>query len=307
MNSSSADKSQGMDDFDKQTRALLTRVPSFLNLMKNIRNGDHKSYVEILRSIMVLSNHPGVKERLKSEIREEIILAGVNIDSVSLSQNLIKKDTFRRFGEYVDGINKHLSSYQSFLSEGNFDSRLNQYKSIIDYVEKTWAGACDLYKRGNYPLSTFVSILVIEEIGKLACIFLDLVFHDRFRPKKRDGAVERDHRVKHFVGVVSGALVNARLDRVLGKGVVRKILNQAERGELENIRQGCLYIDIRKGLTVTPRDIVSARDAKVLVVLAGELMADALGHFPWEFERLLGAVIEFERAIGFPEKKIARR
>jgi hypothetical protein len=40
--------------------------------------------------------------------------------------------------------------------------------------------------------------------------------------------------------------------------------------------------------------------------LAGELMAEVLGYFPWEFERMFENVIAFERAIGMPEKKIAR-
>jgi hypothetical protein len=35
-------------------------------------------------------------------------------------------------------------------------------------------------------------------------------------------------------------------------------------------------------------------------------MAEVLGYFPWEFERMFENVIAFERAIGMPEKKIAR-
>ena len=36
-------------------------------------------------------------------------------------------------------------------------------------------------------------------------------------------------------------------------------------------------------------------------------MAEVLGHFPWEFERMLDSVIAFERSIRMPEKKIERR
>ena len=33
-------------------------------------------------------------------------------------------------------------------------------------------------------------------------------------------------------------------------------------------------------------------------ILAGELWADVLGHFPWDFERMLDKVIAFENSIG---------
>jgi hypothetical protein len=54
-----------------------------------------------------------------------------------------------------------------------------------------------------------------------------------------------------------------------------------------------------------PSDVIDAERARVLTVLAGELMAEVRGHFPWEFERMLGNVIAFERAIGMPEAKIS--
>jgi hypothetical protein len=106
---------------------------------------------------------------------------------------------------------------------------------------------------------------------------------------------------------VSGALINARLDRVLGKHVVRKLLHIAESNELEKIRQSCLYIDIRDCRAVTPSEVIDAEQARVLTVLAGEIMAEVLGHFPWEFERMLDNVVAFERAIGMPEGKISPR
>jgi len=58
---------------------------------------------------------------------------------------------------------------------------------------------------------------------------------------------------------------------------------------------------------VIPSEVIDAERAQVLTVLAGELMAEVLGHFPWEFERMLYNVIAFERTIGMPEKKIADR
>jgi hypothetical protein len=119
--------------------------------------------------------------------------------------------------------------------------------------------------------------------------------------------VERDHRRKHFIGVISGALINSRLDRILGKDVVKKLLHEAESDEFEKTRQACLYIDIKDGIPLTPADQISEQRARTLVIFAGELMAEVLGHFPWEFERMLDAVMTFEEEIGIPPKKVARR
>ena len=93
----------------------------------------------------------------------------------------------------------------------------------------------------------------------------------------------------------------------MGKDEVRKILHLAESDELEKIRQSSLYIDMKNGHAVLPIDLIDAERAQVLTVLAGELMAEVLGYFPWEFERMLDAVIKFEREIGMPEEKIERR
>jgi AbiV family abortive infection protein len=129
----------------------------------------------------------------------------------------------------------------SLLSGATFEACLEQYKALLGHVERMWADACEFYTRGNYPFAAFFSILVIEEIGKLSRLAEDLMHYDLPRAAAQSGTVERSHRRKHFIGVVSGALINAWLERVLGKDVIRKILHQAESDELEKIRQSCLY------------------------------------------------------------------
>ena len=58
---------------------------------------------------------------------------------------------------------------------------------------------------------------------------------------------------------------------------------------------------------MTPSQQIDEDRARTLVVFAGKLMAEVLGHFPWEFERMIENVSAFEREIGIPESKIARR
>ena len=127
------------------------------------------------------------------------------------------------------------------------------------------------------------------------------------RPTPSPQSVDGNHKRKQLIGGFSGALVNARLDRVLGFDTVRKLLNIAQSNGLEKQRQDCLYIAIHDGRTTTPRDRVDAEQARLFKVFAGEVMAEVLGHFPWEFERMLDSLIAFERSIGIPEKRIERR
>ena len=56
---------------------------------------------------------------------------------------------------------------------------------------------------------------------------------------------------------------------------------------------------------MTPNEIVDSEEARTLTVLAGELIAEVLGYFPWEFERMLERAITFERTLGMPEAIIA--
>ena len=88
---------------------------------------------------------------------------------------------------------------------------------------------------------------------------------------------------------------------------MRKLLNITQSNGLEKLRQDCLYIAIHDGRATAPRERIDAEPARLFTVFAGEVMAKVLGHFPWEFERMLDSVIAFERSIRMPEKKIERR
>lgn len=286
---------------------ILSDRVSVFDLIRSAEHGDYWGYVQRMRVFFMLSREPRVLEKLNAEMRQR----HAELDGVpgydEIAKELARKDGARRFKRLSEERTRALQEQPSLLTGANFEECLAQYQALLSHVEKLWSDACQLYLLGNYPLAAFVSILVIEEVGKLSRLTWDLMLYDRPRSPAIGSAVERNHRKKHFTGVVSGALINSRLDRVLGKDVIRRILHQAESDELEKLRQGCLYIDMVDGSTVTPGERVDADRARVLTVLAGEVMAEVLGHFPWEFERMLDNVIAFERKIGMPEKKIERR
>jgi AbiV family abortive infection protein len=286
---------------------VLAGKVSMFDLLGSAQSGDYWGFVQRMRLFHVLTDDRRILERFHAELRAKMIEAGVDPDNGAIERELTRKDGSRRFSKLIEERAQTFKGQPSLLSGATFEICLEQYKTLIAHVERMWADACEFYKLGNYPFATFFSILVIEEIGKLSRLAQDLIAYDMPRVGAPNGTVERNHRRKHFIGVVSGALINARLERVLGKDVIRKILHQAESDELEKIRQSCLYIDVQDGRTVIPSEVIDAERGRVFIVLAGELMAEVLGHFPWEFERMMDNVIAFERSIGMPEKKIGRR
>ena len=291
--------------FDALVADILADQLSLFDVLGSAPEGDYWAHAQARRLGVMLLTDPRVKKKLDAEWQAKAASAGVRLDHSKIEKDLNRKNARRRLSGLVESRTQALNEGPYFLSGDSFELRLEQYIALLAHVERLWFDAAALYKQGNYPIAAFLSILVIEEVGKLANLGNELVFFDAPPASTRRVGVERSHSRKHFVAVVSGALINARIDRVLGKDTVRKILNEAEQNGIERTRQQCLYIDIQQGIALTPSQCVSQARALELAVLAGELMAEVLGHFPWEFKRMIENVIEFERFVGLPEKQIA--
>ena len=265
-------------------------------------SGDYRAHVQHMRALFALLQDPETRSKFLADSHGAAERVLGHQDLQKAQQRSQRKDANERLSKLVEDRQRMITAQPSLLSGADFDECLIQYKALIAHVESTWADACGLYRQENYPLATFLSILVIEEIGKLTNLYDDLLLFDIERPTPQ--SVDGSHKRKQLIGVFAGALINARLDRVIGFDVVRKLLGMAESNGLEQLRQDCLYIDVQDGRAVTPQERIGPDCARLLTVFVGEVMAEVLGHFPWEFERMLDNVIAFERSIGMPEKKI---
>ena len=283
---------------------LLSGEVSAFEMMESVAPGDYWGAVLQRRVVLALSQDRKVLEVILREVQTK---AERIIGERDKNKKLFPlKDIENRFLSLTSERSEVLAQHASLLTGETFDACVSQYKALIGHVEAQWRLASELCLSGNFPLAAFVSILVIEEIGKLTHLGDDLIWFDAGERRERGRGVARGHRRKHLIGVLSGALVNARLVRVLGLDVVRRILGEAESNVLERTRQSCLYIDIGRGGPVLPDEVVSKERASELTVLAGELMAEVLGYFPWEFDRMLDSVVRFEMALGMPEAKVSR-
>lgn len=209
---------------------------SVVDVIRSAPENDYLAFVQQARLSRMLMTDRRVLERLIFEMRETMVEAGADPDNRDVDKELARKDGARRFPKLLEERTDAIITQPSLLTAETFPERLEQYKALIAYVEKLWADACELFRRGNFPMAAFVSILVIEETGKLTRLAEELIYLDAPLPIARKPVVQKSHRKKHFIGVMSGALINARLDRILGKDTVRRILHEAESDELEKTR-----------------------------------------------------------------------
>jgi AbiV family abortive infection protein len=266
-------------------------------------DGDYQGAVISFKIVGILLENSDLRKAFLSDLKQRIEASTAETKKIeTVEKELSRKQGHKRFEKLSELRNNNLSSSR-LLSGESFSSCLSQYLELISHVEDLWAKACKSYRSLDFPLAAFLSILVIEEIGKLSNIGLELVNFDESYKENLINKVDRSHRKKHFIGVMSGALINNRLDRILGKETIRRILHEAESDHFEKLRQSCLYIDHLNGTPVVPSKIIDEERAKTMVVLSGELIAEVLGFFPWEFERMIKNVEAFEIEIGILEEK----
>ena len=280
---------------------------SMLDVIGNNRPepGDYFGHVQCSRAFMMLMTDTRIVKRLAADIEDEIAerLGGRLTDDLKTA--VASKDGSRRMAKLASLHTEMAATSPAILTGATFDECLQQYLKIMGHLERLWTDSCDLYRRGQYPLAMFTAILLLEEMGKVGLIWRELLGYDQPRSMVGElGGIGRDHRRKAFMAVVAGAVVNARLDRILGLKTVRQVLQDAESGKLEKMRQACLYVDYVDGAVTTPGERIGQEQAKLFVVLAGEIWAETYGHFPFEFERMIELVNAFEVELGYGREQI---
>jgi AbiV family abortive infection protein len=228
------------------------------------------------------------------------------------AEKRIAKDQFWRFKRYLDVQNDLLAARKSLVRALFYEEGYERFRRIVKHAENLWDDACLLFLEHRYTTGLAISITCLEEIGKIGVARFELVIDEVKRqqgtlpPDPRDGPRGKhpfySHRQKLLLAAGAGALVNARLDRILGLPQVVDFLDRVERGEIERLRQACLYVDTLNGDLSVPSECVGRADAEFHVILAGELLAEVAGFEPPEWKRLLAQVKNFERSIGHPHE-----
>lgn len=297
------------DDFiERLASGELPVIDAITSNQKHIsENQDYESHINQARASYVMMQDVRILKQLMEEIDETIKEKfGDKYDPNKVNRDLKFKDGVRLFEKLGKFQSEAYGDGPSLITGKTFGECLSQYQTLCGYVEELWTRACEYFTQEKYPMATFFSILAIEEIGKLGRIWDDLMAWDQDVDKKKVdvGVLSKSHQKKHFLGVIPGSIINARLDRLIGQKTVKSILEDVESGRIEKLRQSCLYIDFKDGRAQLPDEQVDQETARIFVTLSGELWMEILGHFPWDFYRMLERVKEAELKIGLPEELV---
>ncbi len=215
---------------------------------------------------------------------------------------------FPQFVEFVEAQNQLIASGACLLTGGTYAEDYRQYCQLVAHVEALWDSSCILFRAESYPQALFLAVTCLEETGKLGVTRFQLVLREAAREHAEPGGpipnVRRrgnpfySHSKKHLLAAGAGAIINRRLERVVGRERVLAFLDNVKADALERLRESALYADLGASGPVLPSDQVRREEACFYVVLAGELMAEILGFEPLEWQRLLERVQAFEREVG---------
>lgn len=222
------------------------------------------------------------------------------IDYHKPNEVLKKKSSATRLMKFTDILNDALFSAERIFKTDCLEQDCKEFWYLMRHAECLWDDAVRLLRQESHASSVFLSIVCIEEIGKLSIARFQIAVNEAERGRSAASVMRGkknllySHHKKHQLAAFSGFAVNSRADRILGLNNIVKLLDLAESGKLETIRQNCIYSRQQEGSIVLPLTARTKGDAVFFCSVAGELLAEIGGFEPEEFERLLRCIVEYE-------------
>lgn len=228
-------------------------------------------------------------------------------------KNVLKrKDAPRRFMVSMFIMNQLLTEGRTLVGNGSQEDRLLNWNLCVDSIFDLWEASTILWREGKFATASALAITTIEESGKLAAERMRMVGADKIDTSEEDilklssewnlrKKPFLDHHTKTMLAAMSGALINNRLDRIVGIDFVLEFLANAENGKVEAFRQSCLYLDRKNEELLRPQEFVSADSSSRYIALAGEIFTELLFD-PGQWGRYLSKIEDFEIQAGLIEK-----
>lgn len=188
-----------------------------------------------------------------------------------------------RFKQYGQELHNFLSSGYRVVTGPTPEEMLQQLFQIIKHAEGLWYDARLLFERRRYATACFLSIVCIEECAKINFGSYQYTLFFQYPPQSLPISRRRNplsfHVKKHFLAACSGALINSRMDRVLGREKIDSFISDCEKGKLEKLRQNCLYADVNQSgrRVLLPSEQINREQALFYTCLAGELLVEVEG------------------------------
>lgn len=167
---------------------------------------------------------------------------------------------------YFDKIGSILNGSSNF-----YISSTEQLNKCLDHVVQLISDSYVLYMNNSYTSSFFLSINVLEEVGKIQMgIFIK--GSDSYMRKDK----LRDHKSKQIVGASHTICIGERVKNVISNENLEKIFQIIYSGELKDLREKAIYCDRKNNNIVTPKDLITQELARNLLLFAIESFDDNL-------------------------------
>lgn len=151
----------------------------------------------------------------------------------------------------------------------------------IDHIINLINDAYQLYSIESFATSTFISITIIEEVGKA---HIGMYIKENKDIKRGDDPL-RNHKMKHAFGTLPTVKMGGRLNEAIGDEMIDNIVKYAETGELISIRESSLYSDVIADTLEVPSEKISKEQSRALLLYAIECFDDSLvGYTHHSFE-----------------------
>jgi AbiV family abortive infection protein len=209
-----------------------------------------------------------------------------------IQDKIVAKNQFERLKRCIDIQFDLLKGGKSLVSAAEIENAYEQYGRVVSHAEALWEDVNTLYLRERFATALALSITCLEEVGKISVARLRLALQSATpqvlqslpkTPTKRRGKDPfYSHSQKVLLAAGAGALVNSRLDRILGMSKVIAFLADVESDKIERLRQSCLYSDVISGRLHLPSEQIGREQAQFYVVLSGEILAEVAGFEPSE-------------------------
>ena len=208
-----------------------------------------------------------------------------------------------RWRKFTHILNQALFEQDPLFNGGNMKQDVRSFTDLVKHSEHLWEQAVSHLRQGYHATSVFLSIACIEEVGKVSVGRFQVLINEQRSHKETEGSPRTvkgkhpllSHTKKHQIAAFSGFLVNSRADRIVGTHNIVCLLELAERGDLERIRQNSIYSRTQRGVVHVPEACRSKEDAVFFATVAGELLCEIGGLDPPWWERLLERIAALER------------
>ena len=176
---------------------------------------------------------------------------------------------------FIDKVDQILNGESNY-----FVNTCEQLNKCIGHIYQLICDAYTLYINDAYTSSVFLSIAVIEEVGK---VHMGMYINASELYVKKDRL--RDHKTKEIAGTSYTICKGERINKAISPEKIDEIFQLAYSGKLKELREQAIYCECRDGNIVVPNDIINQEFSKNILLFAIESFDDNLvGYTSYSME-----------------------